>query len=171
MSFSSSAGNSISFRPATLHINWDGVSDAKVAVALDCYDSAASYSVTAYPVHESSGSATYESPLQPEDVDYWEPVVQRWQKGDRLVSFTFDGVQPPEYYIHPDISLPSTVASGTATIQFSSITAVYFTHAWRLTGTKGTVTRVILAGGVFVDMPGPFSPGSVVGGTTASGCF
>jgi hypothetical protein len=164
----SAVGNSISFRPATLHVNWDGVSEAQASFELACYDSAATYSVAAYPVHETSARYTY---APGNTTSTWSPFVVAYERGDRLVSWSDNGYDQPVPYIHPNITLPSTVSSGIATIKFSAITANYFTHAWTLTGTKGTVTRVLVAGGVFVKTPGPYSPGAFVGGVTASGCF
>lgn len=164
MSFTTdSSDKTISFRPATLHINWDGVSEAKASFELSCFDGAASYSAVAYPAFTASGSVSA-GPTS-------SPVIYKWNRGDRIFTVTYDGTSPPFRTFLPNVSIPTTVTSGTATLRFSAITATTFVHAWQLSGTKGTVTRVLVAGGVFPNMPSPYSSGSFVGGITASGCF
>jgi hypothetical protein len=159
MSFTVDSENVVSFRPATLHVKWDGKSDATVSFELGCYDTGASFSAVAFPVYTSAGKYSFGETTS--------PTVVTWIKGERRFDIGAGGVKN---YV-PAVTLPSTVASGIATIRFSAITATYYSHAWSLTGTKGTVTRVITAGGVFPEAQNPYSPGSFVGGVTASGCF
>jgi hypothetical protein len=160
MSFDgASSGALVSFRPGTLHVRWDGVSDARASIALSCFDTAASYAASAYPVFNVGGSTVAGSTAS--------PTIYTWARGDRIFTVNNDGTRT----FLPDVTLPSTVASSTATIRFASITTTSFTHAWRLTGTKGTVTRVVVGGGVFIQPPGPYEVQTFVGGVTTSGCF
>lgn len=157
---STSSSSALSFRPETLNVEWDGVSDAKAIVGLACWDSAASYSAVAYPVYSSSGVAICNA------------VEHAYTRGQRVFSFG-SGCQKIDF---PNVALPVTAANATAAILFSAITSVDYAHAWRMTATKGTSSRAIIEGRVtpisqnpYVSSGGPTV--SLVSGVTASGCF
>lgn len=163
MSFNQGSGSgTLSFRPATFNVDWDGVSEAKATFELACWDAAATYSAVAYPVWSSAGVAVCDSNTATE---------YQYTRGQRL--FYLDDCQKIDF---GNVTLPVTAANATATIRFSAITSVSYAHAWRLTATKGTSTRVIIEGRVtpFAQNPYAQSGGpsvSLVSGVTASGCF
>lgn len=165
MSFNQGSGSgTLSFRPATFNVDWDGVSDAKATFELACWDTAASYSAVAYPVYSSSG----EEQCTVGGTTSQYPYV----RGQRVFAFGAACLQVEL----PAVTLPVTAANALATIRFSVITSVSYAHAWRLTATKGTATRVIIDGRVtpFAQNPYAQSGGpsvSLVSGVTASGCF
>lgn len=164
MSFNVGSGSgTLSFRPATFNVEWDGVSDAKATFDLECWDAGASYSAVAYPVWSDSGVEVCSNNTASKYTH---------TRGQRL--FYINGAcQQIDF---PSVTLPVTAANSLATIRFSAITSVSYAHAWRLTATKGTATRVVIEGRVTPYSQNPYansggSTVSLVSGVTASGCF
>lgn len=165
MSFNQGSGSgTLSFRPATFNVDWDGVSDAKATFELACWDTAATYSAVAYPVFRSSGELECTYAGQTSQYPY--------ALGQRV--FALNGLCQPVPL--PEVTLPLTAANALATIRFSAITSVSYAHAWRLTATKGTSARVIIEGRVTPFEQNPYAQSggpsvSLVSGVTAAGCF
>jgi len=166
MSFNQGASSGrLSFKPAKFDVEWDGKSTAKASFALECSDTAATYSASAYRVWEEDQEISCSSGT----------ISSTWQtvRGERY--YGFNGVCQPAYV--SDFSLPLTVSSSVATVVFSSVpaTATSFSHAWYLQATKGTSVRVLVAGKLHGKELNPYvgSGGgvSLVSGVTAFGCF
>ena len=157
-----SSSGTLSFRPAKFDIDWDGVSDAKASFQLACPDTAASYSSKAYAIFTESGEVGCNN----------GGSLSAWSIGERY--FTVAGNCARTYAT--DIALPATVSSGIATIVFSGVSPTTSTYAWQLTATKGTATRVVIAGKISPAGLNPYAQQgggriSLVSGSTASGCF
>lgn len=163
MSFNQGSGSgTLSFRPATFNVEWDGVSEAKATFGLECWDTAATYSAVAYPVWESDGVEVCNSNTATE---------HQYTRGQRHFSLN-NSCQKVDA---PNVTLPVTASNAVATIRFSAITSYFNAYAWSLTATKGTVTRVVIAGRISQIDQNPYARSSptvsLISGFTASGCF
>lgn len=162
--------DAISFLPLSYNVKWDGESQANAAIELPCSDTAATYSVSAFPVYTASGRITVAK-----IGDTADTYTFSFARGDRVYAqLGWDGSQP-SFNFAPAVSLPVTVSSNVATIVFSGITATAFpVHAWKLKAVKSTTTRVLLRGRVEIDT-NPYGRDSstvyAASGVTAYGCF
>lgn len=155
------SSGSLSFRPARYDVEWDGVSEAKASFALACQETGVSYAAKAYHVFEEDVSLVCGNNNPVEGF-----------RGERR--FTLDCPANVRVFAS-DITLPSTVSGGAVSITFSAITATTNVYAWQLTATKGTATRIVIAGKLQAVGLNPYAPGagriSLVSGVTASGCL
>lgn len=162
--------NAISFLPLSYNVKWDGESHANAAIELPCSDTAATYSVSAFPIYTASGRITVSN-----GGDTTDTYTFSFARGDRVyATVLWNGVSPSSV-LAPAVSLPVTVSSNVATIVFSGITATAFrAHAWNLKAVKSTTTRVLLRGRVEIDT-NPYGRDSstvyAASGVTAYGCF
>jgi hypothetical protein len=120
--------SALSFRPATINMTWDGVSEAHAVIDIACPKTASTYAAYAYKVFSMSDT------IQCGTFTFSRVKGQRIQncQGGNLVSVS-------------DVVLPITAAGNTVKIKISSLDPAY-TYAWWLQETRATGVRTLSAG-------------------------
>lgn len=187
----------ISFKPVSVNVVWDGVSEAKLSLDLSCFDTAATYVAKAHRVMPTGGTYV------PENTSTLFGATLKWAQGDRYFLITENSAHVPALYKSEifDVTVPSTVSGGTATLMFSGMTIgaatstsameiflraastatgadANFRHAafsWWLEGTKAGTKKVFVAGRLDVKPQNAYEANlastKFVSGVTAYGCF
>jgi len=141
----STAPSSLSFRPATYNIAWDGVSKAQATFELACFSTAATYSAFAYPVFASKSTVACGTGTN--------AVVYTQFKGERV--FTLGTAC--QILSKGNVQLPITAANSTAAILFSAVTSnLEYSHAWQLVATKSSGTQVLIGGRIDIQTFDPY---------------
>jgi hypothetical protein len=161
----------LSFAPARYNVKWDGTSEVKATFSLTCPDTAATYAAVAYGIHNSSGSAGFCPFFTGTTAGNNPPPPYQYERGERVKYFN----SSCQLVSVSDAAIPVTYSSGSVTLSFSSLTTTHATHAWKLTATKGTASRVLIAGRIERESFDPYGAGggtiNLVSGTTAYKCI
>lgn len=150
--------SALSFRPATINMTWDGVSEAHAIIDIACPKTASTYAAYAYEVFATSDTISCGTST---------PVFAR-VKGQRVQT-----CQSGNLVSVPDVSLPITAAGSTVKIKISTL--AQSTYAWRLQETRATGVRTLAAGRIDVVVFDPYiktTPSVVLASssTTDIGC-
>ena len=148
--------SALSFRPATINMTWDGVSEAHATIDIACPKTASTYAAYAYQVFAASDTISCGTST------FYRVKGQRVQlcQSGTLVSAT-------------DVSLPITAAGGTVKIKISTLGQS--TYAWWLQETRATGVRTLAAGRIDTVIFDPYiktTPSVVLASssTTDTGC-